>query len=452
MHPISPLDGRYARKVGHLGDLFSELGLMRARVEVEARYVLALYETGLLGEGTAEEKDRLAALPARFGEEEYTRIKEIEVTTNHDLKACITFLEEQARLGRPELIHFGLTSEDANNLAWSLLLDEYRRTRQLPQLEELLEVLIGLARRWRDLPFPARTHGQLASPTTAGKEIAVFLHRLLRQIRKLRAFRFSGKLNGATGNHSAQLAAFPCFDWLSFSRSFVRSLGLSHNPVTTQIEDHDTWAEYFDLVRRINNIVMDLDQDCWSYISRGYLVQRVMPDEVGSSTMPHKVNPISFENSEGNLVLSSSLLSTLSDRLCCSRMQRDLTDSTVQRNIGVALTHGWLAISETKRGLGRVELDGDRCREELDGAPELLSEPIQTMLKAEGVADAYDLMKAASRGAAPTRAELLEAVSGLPMAQETRERMEAMTVSAYLGDATRICDQVVEQAEAELTR
>jgi adenylosuccinate lyase len=447
---ISPLDGRYREKLEHLSTYFSEFALMRSRCQVELLWVEALDKTGLFPELTSQEKSRVAAARNSFEEGDYRRIKEIEGDVKHDVKACELFLRENLGLDNPNLIHFGLTSEDINNLAYSLLLRDYVRDEQLPQLKRLIEKLCSHAEAWQEIPFPAHTHGQPASPTTAGKEVSVFIHRILRQYRTLREFEFTGKLNGATGNLSALLAAFPDFDWLELSRQFVERLGLGPNAVTTQIEDHDTWAAYFNLTRQINNIMIDLDRDFWSYISLGYMKEVPASGEVGSSTMPHKVNPINFENSEGNSEISNSLLLLLSDKLCRSRMQRDLSDSTVERNIGVALGHSYLAIEETMAGLRKVDVDRAKCSEDVRNHPELLTEPIQTILRAEGVADPYGLLKELSRGRKLDISELNEFIDRLDVGDEVKDRLRSLDVGDYTGDAARICRLVLAAAEREL--
>jgi len=433
-----------------LEGMFSESALMRSRCLVEIRWIEALTDAGLFDELTPEERRRMTGLSESFDRSDYERIKAIEAEIKHDVKACERFLVERLELRWPHVVHFGLTSEDVNNLAYSRMLDEYRVEAQLPLIRNLMGTLASLAQAWKRVPFPARTHGQLASPTTAGKEIAVFLNRLLRQYRKLKELRCRGKLNGATGNYSAFVAAFPDFDWPGLSEKLIESLGLEPNLVTTQIEDHDTWAEYFGIVARLNNIVLDLNRDCWAYISRGYFMQRVAHGEVGSSTMPHKVNPINFENSEGNLVLSTSLLHTLSDKLCCSRMQRDLSDSTVERNIGVALGHAHLAMTETLRGLSKIGVDETACAWELENSPELLSEPYQTILKTAGVEDPYELLRQASRGTRMTTADLERTIEGLDLDPEVRTRLASLRVTEYVGLAESICDRVLEEVGREL--
>lgn len=445
-YPISPLDGRYGDRLHTLGTHFSEFALMRERCRVEALYLTALDATGLFPALSSDERDRIKHLLEHFADGDYQRIKAIEATTRHDVKACEFFLREKLALAKNNLIHFGLTSEDANNLAHNLMLQGYLEQEQLPLLNTVLAQLCQMAEQWKAAPFPARTHGQKASPTTAGKEIAVFINRLLRQYRKLKEFRFMGKLNGAVGNYSAMLAAFPEYDWISFGDRFVESLGLDSNIATTQIEDHDTWAEYFNITRQINNIVIDLNQDFWAYISRDLYREQTTAGEVGSSTMPHKVNPINFENSEGNLLLSNSLLTMLSDKLCRSRMQRDLSDSTVERNIGVALAHAHLALTETLRGLKKVRLNERACRAELERSPELLAEPIQTILRPVLQDDPYTLLKNLTRGKAITAEDIARFLDELDVDTAVKDRLRGLTVSAYTGAAVKICERVLEDA------
>ena len=450
---LSPLDGRYSERLEHLSAYFSEFALMRARCEVELDYLLALDETGLLPALEAAERSAVESLRQGFGHEEYARIKALERETRHDVKACELFLRERLGLRHPHLIHFGLTSEDVNNLAYTALLDAYRTREQLPQLDRLLEKLAAMAERTKAAPFPTRTHGQRATPSTAGKELAVFLSRLVRLRRKVAAHRFWGKLGGATGNFAAMMAAFPAFDWLGFARRFVERRALVYNLATTQIEDHDSWAEYFNLTRQVNNVLLDLDQDVWLYLSLGLFREEAAAGEVGSSTMPHKVNPIRFENSEGNLSLSNALLVELSNKLCRSRMQRDLSDSTVERNVGVALAHAYLATAETLAGLDRLAVDEARCRAELEASLELLAEPMQTVLRAAGFAgDPYELLKGATRGKPVTRASLEALVDSLDVDASVKTRLRALRVSEYLGASQRICEEVVAEARRELGR
>jgi len=447
---ISPLDGRYRERLAGLGEHFSEFALVRARCEVELRFLEALDGTGLFPRLTADERARIDELRTGFDDEAFSRVKEIEAEIRHDVKAVERFLRERLDLANPNLIHFGLTSADVNNLAYGLILSRYREAVQLPHIRSLLEKLVDLADGWKAVPFPARTHGQGASPTTAGKEIAVFAGRLLRQAVDLQAFRFRGKLSGATGTLASFVAAFPDNDWIRFATTFVESLGLDANVCTTQIDDGDNLAEYFAIVSRIHGIVLDLDLDVWEYLSRGDLAQRAASGEVGSSTMPHKVNPIRFENSEGNLTISNALLGAVSEKLTRSRMQRDLSDTTVRRNIGVALAHGYLAIGETLRGLDEIELDPEQSRARVDAVPAVLAEAIQTVLRAEGIEDPYELLRTHTRGAAPTLEELRAFVSDLPIADEAKARLAALRPSDYVGLAPAICEAVIDRARAWL--
>jgi len=450
MREISPLDGRYRDRLESLGDFFSEFALVQARCEVELRFLLALDETSLFPRLTRDEQGRIAALRSSFSEEDFARVKEIEGEIRHDVKSCEVFLRESLRLRHPNLIHFALTSADVNNLAYGLILTRFVRNVQLPQLRDLVTKLAEMAEAWCEVPFPTRTHGQPASPSTAGKEIAVFLDRLVRQGRQLEAHRFRGKLSGATGTYASFDAAFPDFDWIAFSRAFVESLDLESHVVTTQIDDGDALAEYFDLTTRIHGIVLGLDLDAWEYLSRGDLIQRAVAHEVGSSTMPHKVNPIRFENSEGNLTIANALLRAFSEKLTRSRMQRDLSDTTVRRNIGVALAHGHLAIAETLRGLAEIDIDETASRARVNAVPAILTEAVQTILRAEDVDDPYERLKAFARGAAPTLEELRSFIDELPISSATKKRLRAFHPSDYVGLATEICRATVERARAWL--
>ena len=446
---ISPLDGRYYDRLGDLAEWFCEESLMRHRCIVELAWLEALAGTGRFFELEAPERTAVRQAMESFNEADYQNIKRIEARTAHDVMACVEHLRERFP-ARAEWIHFALTSEDVNNLAYSLMFREYAKRLQLPLLDEVIGKLVDLAEGWKDQPFPAKTHGQPASPSTAGKELAVFVSRLLRQRRQLQAFRFRGKLGGAVGNWSAMVAADPDVDWIAVAKAFVESLGLEFNGVATQIEDHDAWSEWFSITRRINTILLDLDTDAWEYISRGFFVQRKKEGEVGSSTMPHKINPIRFENSEGNLVLANSLLSTLSERLCRSRMQRDLSDSTVIRNVGVALAHSHLAWRETLGGLGRIDLDADFCRAELELEPQLLAEPYQIVLRMAGSKDAYDRLKALTRGRAVTLADFHRLLDESEIADSLKARLRALDVPGYVGLAGRVCRETLAAARREL--
>ena len=449
-HAISPLDGRYRGRTADLSAYFSDVALMRARCEIELAYLEAFDRAGLFAPLSADERERIEGVRTAFSEDDYERIVEIDREINHDVKACELFLRERLALAIPGRIHFGLTSEDVDNLAYGLLLMRYRDEVQLPLVRRLVERLATMAEAWSSVVFPARTHGQPASPTTLGKELAVFLSRLLRQTRRLERHRFRGKLNGATGTHAAAATAFPDTDWIGFSEAFVASLGLVPNRCTTQIEDHDTLAEYFGIVTRIHAIVRDLDQDLWQYVSRGDLIERAVPGEIGSSTMPHKVNPIRFENSEGNLAIADALLVALSDELTRSRMQRDLSGKTVKRNIGVALAHGHLAIGQTIEGLGRIDVDAERLRQTVDAMHEVLAEAIQTVLRAEGVDDAYERVRVLTRGAPVTRDRIDAFLDDIPLSADVKDRLRALRPSEYTGLASQICDAVVAEARTWL--
>jgi len=449
---ISPLDGRYADTLAPLGDVFSEFALAKERCTVELLYLRALEETGIFPVLTADEIERIDAALSRFDDADFARIKAIETETYHDVKACELFLRETLSLAQPERIHFGLTSADVNNLAYARLLRRYRDEHQLPQLRTLVSELADRVEAWAGVPFPARTHGQSASPTTAGKEMAVFLGRLVRQGRALEDHRFRGKLNGATGTYASFTAAAPDIDWRTFSRNFVEGQGFEWSGCTTQIEDYDSVAGYLDHTARINAIVVDLDLDVWQYISHGEIVQRAVDGEVGSSTMPHKVNPIRFESSEGNLVVSNALLHAIGDKLTQSRMQRDLSGSTVARNLGSSLAYSYLAIDQTLRGLDRIDVDRDAARRHVDEHPEVLAEAIQTVLRAEGIEDPYGVLKELTRGRGMTLDELRGWIDGLDIAENVKARLKTLEPSSYVGLAEAIARDAVADARTWLNR
>jgi len=451
IHEISPLDGRYRNRLQGVAASFSEMALMNARCQVELLYVKALDSVSAFPSLGTDEVARIDEAITSFSESDFERVKEIEAETNHDVKACELFLREKLELAHAEMIHFGLTSADINNLAYARILKCYRDEHQLPQLRQVIEALADLADAWRGIPFPARTHGQPASPTTAGKEMAVFASRLLRQAQQLEAFRFGGKLNGATGTYSALVAASPDVDWPAFSKVFVEDLELAWNSCTTQIEDGDSLAEYFAITARMNSIVLDLDLDLWQYISHGEIVQKEVADEVGSSAMPHKVNPIRFESSEGNITIANVLLYTLADKLPQSRMQRDLSGSTVKRNIGVALSHSYLAIQQTMQGLDRIDIDRETARRHVDDSPEVLAEAIQTILRVEGVEDPYELLKTLTRGQSLSMDDLHVWIDGLEIADDVKARLKALEPAQYIGLAESICEDVVREVRTWLS-
>ena len=446
-HAISPLDGRYGKRLARLSVYFSEHALMRARLRVEVEHALALDETGLFGVLDSSERERLRRVPLTFDDAAYAELKEIEAQVRHDVKSCEVFCKRRAELKRPNRIHFGLTSEDVNNLAYGTLFDAFLAEVQLPLVRDVGLALAGFVKLHAATPFPASTHGQPASPTTAGKEMAVFLGRLLRAHEALARVRIHGKLNGATGNHSAVIAASPGYDWGGYEKRLVERLGLVVNPATTQVEDHDAWARWFNEVRVTNNVVLDLCQDVWLYVSRGLFAQKAKAGEVGSSTMPHKVNPINFENAEGNLQISNAALAFLSDKLCRSRMQRDLSDSTVSRNVGVALSHHVLALEEVLVGLDRVAVAEDTCRKVLVAQPELLAEPIQTILRLHVNDDPYTRLLELTRGRALGHDEIAAFVEALEVPEEVKAKLRALEVTAYVGDAERIAHDVLARAE-----
>ncbi len=449
---ISPLDGRYASALSPLGDTFSEFALVRERCAVELLYLKARDAVNASPALAQDEISRIDDALASFGESDFASVKEIEAETNHDVKACELFLRDKLALASPEMIHFGLTSADINNLAYARIFKRYRDVHQVPQLRKLIETIADLAEAWKAIPFPARTHGQLASPTTAGKEMAVFLSRLLRQARHLEAFRFRGKLNGATGTYSALAAASPDTDWPAFSKAFVEGMGLDWNPCTTQIEGGDSLAEYLGIVSRINGIVLDLDLDLWQYISRGEIVLKTVSGEVGSSTMPHKVNPIRFESSEGNITIANALLPAIASKLTQSRMQRDLSGSTVQRNVGVALAHSYLALQQTMQGLDRIDIDRDAALIEVQAHPEVLAEAIQTILRVEGVKDPYALLKTLTRGQALSTQNLHAWIDALDLEDALKARLRTLKPATYIGLAESICEDVVREARVWLVQ
>jgi len=438
---LSPLDGRYAAKVAALRPLLSEYGLMHRRVQVEVEWFIALSDAGLpeLNSLSAEARTHLQGLVARFSEADAQAIKDIEKTTNHDVKAVEYWLKGRFA-GHPELqaagefVHFACTSEDINNTSHALMLGSARQQVLLPALDGLLATLTAMAHNLSGLPMLSRTHGQTASPTTVGKEIANVVHRLSRARAAIAAVAPLAKMNGAVGNYNAHLAAYPEVDWEAFSRRVVEErLGLVFNPYTIQIEPHDWMAELFDAIARCNTILIDWSRDVWGYVSLGYFKQRTKAGEIGSSTMPHKVNPIDFENAEGNFGLASALLTHLSQKLPISRWQRDLTDSTVLRNMGVALGYTVLALDSLARGLDKLELNEPVLAADLDGAWEVLAEAIQTVMRRHGLPNPYEQLKELTRGKAITRDTMAGFIDTLALPPAERERLKAMTPASYTG-------------------
>jgi adenylosuccinate lyase len=438
---LSPLDGRYAGKLAAVRYLFSEAGLMRERVRVECAWFLALADgpaATALAKLPRAARDLLTALSKDPAGADVAAIKQIEARTNHDVKAVEIWLRaELAKRGAAaadlEWLHFACTSEDINNLAYALMLKSARATLLLPMIDTIGGLLDSLAQRHAAAPMLARTHGQTATPTTVGKELANVAARLQSQRAGLERVGILGKMNGAVGNFNAHVAALPQVDWPEFSRTFVESLSMGSNAYTTQIEPHDWIAEYCHALMRANTVLLDLARDLWSYISLGYFKQRLVEGEVGSSTMPHKVNPIDFENAEGNLGLANALLGHFADKLPVSRLQRDLTDSTVLRNLGVAIGHSVLSYGSLERGLGKIELDPARVAEDLDRAWEVLGEAVQTVMRAHGIPDAYDRLKSFTRGRPIDKGAMREFIASLALPAAEKERLLSLEPGTYVG-------------------
>ncbi|UXA69562.1 adenylosuccinate lyase [Xanthomonas prunicola] len=443
---LSPLDGRYASKVDALRPIFSEYGLIKARVKVEIEWLLALAaEPGIaeLAPFSATATQRLRALADDFGVAHAARVKEIERTTNHDVKAVEYFIKEQlkddAELAPAlEFVHFACTSEDINNLSYGLMLEQARREVLLPSLDGVTAALRTLAHAQAAQPMLSRTHGQTASPTTLGKEIANVVARLERQRKQIAAVELTGKINGAVGNYNAHLMAYPDLDWADFAQRFVESLGLVFNPYTTQIEPHDNVAEIGDASRRANTILIDLARDIWGYISLGYFKQKLKEGEVGSSTMPHKVNPIDFENAEGNFGIANALFEHFSAKLPISRWQRDLTDSTVLRALGTAFGHTQVALDSLAKGLGKLTVNPQRLDADLDAAWEVLAEAVQTVMRRHGLPNPYEQLKALTRGQGITAASMQALVESLQLPEDDKQRLRALTPGAYTGLAEQL--------------
>ena len=448
---LSPLDGRYHDKVAALRDYFSELGLIRLRVLVEIEWLKALSSEPTIAEippFSPLTLDQLDALAAKFSESDGAAVKAIEGETNHDVKAIEYFLKQRLAGNKEiakvaEFIHFACTSEDINNLCHALMLQRARDQVMLPALDQIVEKLAALAHELADLAMVSRTHGQPATPTTLGKEIANIAYRLNRARERIARVKLTGKLNGAVGNYNAHLAAYPEVDWETLARHFVEALGLEFNPYTIQIEPHDAVAELLDAYARVNTILVDLDRDLWGYISIGYFRQKPKAGEIGSSTMPHKVNPIDFENSEGNLGIANALLRHMSEKLPVSRWQRDLTDSTVLRNMGVALGHTLLAYASCLKGLNQLEANRERMAKDLDENWEVLAEPIQTVMRRYGVTGAYEQLKDLTRGKDGITRETLHAfIKGLALPEAEKKRLLALTPATYIGKAAELAKRI----------
>lgn len=446
---VSPVDGRYGSKTTELRSIFSEFGLLKYRVEVEVRWLQALSNHADIAEVPTfdEETNRLLDdIVANFDESHGARIKDIERTTNHDVKAVEYFLKEQVQNNPAlhavnEFIHFACTSEDINNLSHALMLKAARDEVIVPYCEKLVNAIDALAAEYQHIPMMARTHGQPASPTTMGKEMANVKARLARQLNQIKAVEILGKINGAVGNYNAHLSAYPDTDWHSFSETFVTSLGVTWNPFTTQIEPHDYIAELFDAIARFNTIILDFDRDVWGYIALGHFKQKTIAGEIGSSTMPHKVNPIDFENSEGNLGIANAIFAHLASKLPVSRWQRDLTDSTVLRNLGVGVGYALIAYQATLKGISKLQVNQQSLLDELDNNWELLAEPIQTVMRRYGIEKPYEKLKELTRGKKVNQAIIADFIDGLALPEAAKQQLKSLTPANYLGLAEQLVDK-----------
>ena len=447
---LSPLDGRYASKVAALRPLLSEYGLMHRRVQVEVEWFIALSDAGLPEFAPLSDAARshLRGLVSRFSETDAQAIKDIEKTTNHDVKAVEYWIKQRfaghAELDKAgEFVHFACTSEDINNTSHGLMLKAAREQVVLPAIDGLIGTLSGMAHQFAAIPMLSRTHGQTASPTTVGKEIANVVARLATARERIADVKLLAKMNGAVGNYNAHLSAYPEKDWEAFSQSVIENqLGLTFNPYTIQIEPHDYMAELFDAVTRTNTILIDFSRDVWGYISLGYFKQKTKAGEIGSSTMPHKVNPIDFENAEGNLGLANAVLTHLSQKLPISRWQRDLTDSTVLRNMGVALGYALLAYDSLARGLGKLEVNPQALADDLDSSWEVLAEPIQTVMRRHALPNPYERLKELTRGKAITKESIQAFVQTLELPEDDKARLLAMTPGNYIGKAVALAERI----------
>ena len=440
---ISPIDGRYQNKTDSLRPIFSEYGLFRFRVQVEIEWLKALADHSGIKEIKPFSKKSISILDKiknEFSVTDAKAIKKIEKTTNHDVKAVEYFIRDKIKSNRAlkqasQFIHFACTSEDINNLSHALMLKEARELVLLPKLDETISVLKTLSKKYATTPMLSRTHGQTASPTTLGKEIGVYVHRLSRQRKQLEKIELLGKMNGAVGNFNAHLSAYPKVNWMSLSKNFVTGLGLNWNPHTTQIESHDYMAEYFHVLSRTNTILIDLSRDIWSYISLGYFKLKLKKGEIGSSTMPHKVNPIDFENAEGNLGLANGIFEHLAQKLPVSRWQRDLTDSTVLRNMGVGIAHTLIALDSCAKGLSKLDINKEALNQDLEQAWEVLAEPIQTVMRRYGIENAYEQLKELTRGQTINQETLRNFIEQLAIPDDAKSNLLKLTPQNYIGNA-----------------
>lgn len=441
---ISPIDGRYSNKCGELQEIFSEFGLIKRRVLVECTWLEALCDDRRIKECkalSAKERAALRKIAAEFSLKDAQRVKDIEKTTNHDVKAVEYFLKEKVKRtsldSRTEFIHFGCTSEDINNMSHALMLRDGQKVLR-GAMDGMTKIIARMAKEYAKVPMLAHTHGQPASPSTVGKELAVVSQRLKRQAGEIDRLVMPAKMNGAVGNFNAHLSAYPDVDWEKLSEKVIRALGLRQNRLTTQIESHDGIAELFDAIQRWNSVLLDFDRDVWMYVSMGYFKQRTIKGEIGSSTMPHKVNPIDFENSEGNLGLANAVMGFMARKLAISRMQRDLTDSTTLRNMGVGFGYTLIAIRSTVKGLGKLELDTERLAADLDNNWEVLAEPIQTVMRKVGMDHPYERLKELTRGRRVNAEIMRDFVAALPLPKADKERLMKLTPSTYIGLAEKL--------------
>lgn len=447
---LSPIDGRYGDKTTELRTIFSEYGLLKYRVQVEVRWLQKLAkQADILEVPTLSEQatKHLNEIVENFNEQDAIRIKTIEKTTNHDVKAVEYFLKEKVNTNEElqainEFIHFACTSEDINNLSYALMLKTARDTVLIPYWNKLITIITTQAKTYRDLPLLSRTHGQPATPSTIGKEFANVAYRLKRQLKQLESIEILGKINGATGNYNAHMVAYPQINWHKFSEEFVTSLGLQWNPYTTQIEPHDYIAEYFDCIARFNTIMIDFDRDVWGYIALNHFKQKTVAGEIGSSTMPHKVNPIDFENSEGNLGLANAIMSHLGSKLPISRWQRDLTDSTVLRNLGVGIGYAIIAYQSTLKGLNKLEVNQEHLLDELNRNWEVLAEPIQTVMRRYGIEKPYEKLKELTRGKRVNAQGMQQFIDSLALPEHEKARLKQLTPANYIGFAINFVDEL----------
>ena len=453
---VTPIDGRYADKTTELGSIFSEFGLIHHRVVVEIRwyqFLAANAEVKDLAPLSAAATAYLDGIVDNFSLKDAELVKDYERTTNHDVKAVEYFIKQRFRESQQaelltglEFVHFACTSEDINNLAYALMLEKCRSSVLSTQLPAVMDHLKNLARQYAAVPMLSKTHGQIASPTTMGKEFANVVARLRRQYVQLMAVPIMGKINGAVGNYNAHVSAYPAADWLALSEQFVTSLGLVWNPYTTQIEPHDYISELFDALARFNTILLDLDRDIWAYISIGYFKQRQVAGETGSSTMPHKVNPIDFENSEGNLGMANAILNHMAEKLPISRWQRDLTDSTVLRNLGSGIAYSLIAYKSTLKGLGKLELNHGALQADLDNSWEVLAEPIQTIMRKYNIEEPYEKLKVLTRGQSLNQQRIEAMILTLDLPEEARQQILALTPANYIGEAVALTERLLNDA------